>query len=88
MTTQMIRAAATLLAVLLAPAPVRGGEKVNVNTATREELLKLPEMNEARVKAILNYRVTEGELIQLEELELVPQVKPIFPKIKDHLVLE
>lgn len=88
MTTRTIRAAATLLAVLFAAVPALAGDKVNVNTATQAELLKLPEMNEARAKAILNYRATQGELIQLEELELVPQVKPIFAKIKDHLVLE
>ena len=88
MTTQTIRAAAALLAVLCAPGLVLAEHGINVNTASQEEIMKLPEMNEARAKAILNYRATQGELIQLEELELVPQVKPIFPKIKDHLVLE
>jgi DNA uptake protein ComE-like DNA-binding protein len=87
MTTQTIRAAA-LLAVLSAPGLALAEHGINVNTASQEEIMKLPEMNEARAKAILNYRATQGELIQLEELELVPQVKPIFPKIKDHLVLE
>jgi competence protein ComEA len=81
-----------VLAVALAFAPFAGRAadtgKLNVNTATEEELMKLPEMNEARARAIINYRKSTGELIQLEELELVPQVKPIFPKIKDLLVLE
>lgn len=88
MNGKAIRIVAALAALALAPAEALAGEKINVNTADEAALMKLPEMNEARVKAILNYRATQGELIQLEELELVPQVKPIFPKIKDHLVLE
>lgn len=79
---------AAALAGLLAASLALADSKVNINTATEAELKKLPEMNEARAKAIVNYRKNTGELIQLEELELIPQVKPIFPKLKDHLVLE
>ena len=79
---------ATLAAALVGPAVTLAEHKLNINTADDKALLKLPEMNEARAKAIVNYRKNTGELIQLEELELIPQVKPIFPKLKDHLVLE
>lgn len=75
-----------LAAFVLADAAAE--EKINVNTATEAELRKLPEMTEARAKAILNYRTGNGELIQLEELKLIPQVLPIYDKIKDRLVLE
>ena len=86
-TTRSIVAA--LFAVTLAvPSLALAAGKVNINTATEAELLKLPEMNEAKAKAIVNYRKNTGDLIQLEELELIPQVKPIFPKLKDLLVLE
>ncbi|MGH7802989.1 MAG: ComEA family DNA-binding protein, partial [Candidatus Binatia bacterium] len=78
--------AAALVAALALPALAE--HKLNINTADEKALLKLPEMNEARAKAIVNYRKNTGDLIQLEELELIPQVKPIFPKLKDHLVLE
>jgi len=79
-------AAAVFLAWL---APMAAADhKININTATEAELMKLPEMNQARAKAILGYRKNSGELIQLEELELLTNVKPIFAKIKDHLVLE
>ena len=84
-TRTSIRVAALALALAL---PASAEHKLNINTAVEADLMKLPEMNEARAKAIVNYRKNTGELIQLEELELIPQVKPIFPKIKDHLVLE
>jgi DNA uptake protein ComE-like DNA-binding protein len=65
-----------------------GADKLNVNTAAEADLMKLPEMTEARAKAIISYRKSTGELIQREELELIPQVKPIYPKIKDLVVVE
>ena len=80
--------AAALVAALLAPVASLAEHKLNINTADEKALLKLPEMNEARAKAIVNYRKNTGELIQLDELELIPQVKPIYPKLKGHLVLE
>ena len=79
---------AVLATALVSPAATLAEDKLNINTADEKALLKLPEMNEARARAIVNYRKNTGELIQLEELELIPQVKPIFPKLKDHLVLE
>lgn len=63
-------------------------DKVNVNTASAAELKQLPEMNDARSTAIVNYRKSTGEFIQVDELELIPQVKPIYGKIKDHVVVE
>lgn len=88
MKTRITAAGALACAILLAPALAAADHQLNVNTATEAELMKLPEMNEARAKAIVNYRASEGELIQLEELELLTNVKPIYPKIKNHLVLE
>lgn len=76
---------AVLASCLLAGAAGRldAGDKVNVNTAAEADLMKLPEMSEARAKAIISYRQSTGEFIQVEELELIPQVKPIYPKIKN-----
>jgi len=65
-----------------------GADKVNINTATEQDLAKLPEMNEARAKGIINYRKSTGEFIQIDELELIPQVKPIYSKIKDLVSVE
>ncbi|MEA2624047.1 MAG: Helix-hairpin-helix motif [Candidatus Binatota bacterium] len=75
-------------AAFLAP-PLRAADaKIDVNSATEEELKKLPGMNEARAKAIVNYRKNTGELIQLEELKLIPQVKPIYDQIAGRLTVE
>jgi len=49
---------------------------------------KLPEMTEARAKGIIGYRKSNGEFIQIDELELIPQVKPIYGKIKDLVTVE
>lgn len=86
----MRRTRALSAAAFLACAPLAAtaDHKININTATEAELMKLPEMNAARAKAIIGYRANSGELIQLEELELLTNVKPIFAKIKPHLVLE
>jgi DNA uptake protein ComE-like DNA-binding protein len=88
MKTTILAAALGATLSLAAPVTSLAEHKLNINTADEKAILKLPEMNEARAKAIVNYRKNTGDLIQLEELELIPQVKPIFPKLKDHLVLE
>lgn len=76
------------LVAAAAPARVGAAEKLNINTASDQDLMKLPEMNEARAKAIVSYRKSTGEFIQIDELELIPQVKPIYPKIKDLVTAE
>jgi len=75
-------------ALVWAAALAAGADKLNINTASDQDFMKLPEMNEARAKAIVGYRKSTGEFIQVEELELIPQVKPIYPKIKDLVVVE
>ena len=80
-------AAALFLAAVLAT-PLRAADKVNVNTASEADLMKLPEMTEARAKAIITYRKSTGEFIQIDELELIPQVKPIYAKLKDLVSVE
>ena len=86
----MKRVALVLLTLALGGAPSFAAEagKLDVNKATEKELLALPEMTEARAKAILSYRQGNGELIQLEELKVIPQVAPIYDKIKDRLTVE
>ena len=77
-----------ILAATLVGGAVLAGDKVNINTATAEDLKKLPEINDARAGAIVTYRKSTGEFIQIDELELIPQVKPIYAKIKDLVVVE
>jgi len=77
-----------ILAGTFAQASLFAAGKVNVNTASEQELLTLPDMTVARARAVINYRDSTGELIQVEELELIPQVKPIYPKLKGLVVVE
>ena len=77
-----------ILAATLVGGAALAGDKVNINTATADELKKLPEINDARAGAIVTYRKSTGEFIQVDELELIPQVKPIYAKIKDLVVVE
>jgi competence protein ComEA len=79
---------AALAGVMLFPGILPAADKLNLNAATEQDLLKLPEMTEARAKAIVGYRKSSGEFIQVDELELIPQVKPIYGKIKDLVAVE
>jgi competence protein ComEA len=79
---------AILVTALVAPALALEQKALNVNTATEEQLMTLPGMTPARAIAILNYRQANGELIQLEELTLIPQVAPIYDDIKERLTVD
>lgn len=69
--------------------PATSGEKrLNINAATEEDLMKIPKMTTARAKAILIHRKGHGEFIQLRELQMIPNVSPIYDGIKDKLALE
>ena len=46
-------------------------EPLNLNSATREELLQLPFLSEAQVDSLLSYRTRKGALLSLGELQLV-----------------
>jgi DNA uptake protein ComE-like DNA-binding protein len=78
----------SLLGAAMIPRSTCAADKVNINTASEQELMKLPDMNEARAKGVVGYRKSTGEFIQVDELELIPQVKPIYSKIKDLVVVE
>ncbi len=87
-TNRWWKASAALLSAILLTGTVAAADKLNLNKASVDELKKLPEMNDARAIAIINHRKSTGEFIQVEELELIPQVKPIYPKIKDLVSVE
>jgi len=87
-TNRWCKIPASLLGVALLAGTVSAADKLNLNKATVDDLKKLPEMNDARATAIINHRKSTGEFIQIEELELIPQVKPIYPKLKDLVSVE
>lgn len=61
-------------------------KKVNINTASKEELLTIPGVGEAKASAILAYRQEHGSFSSLEELKKVDGIKDgVFSKMKDHI---
>lgn len=63
--------------------------KVNLNTASKEELMSLPGIGEARALAILSYRQEIGGFSTVEELKQIAGIKDgIFSRIKDYIVID
>ena len=60
--------------------------KVNLNTASKEELLTLSGIGDVRAQAILKYREEHGEFRSIEELMEVEGIKKgTFQKLKDQI---
>jgi competence protein ComEA len=64
------------------------GEKVNINTASAEELDKLPEIGPVKAQAIVDYRKANGKFSSIEDVMKVSGIKEgTFAKIKDYIVV-
>ena len=63
--------------------------RVNINRASKEALMTLPGIGEAKADAILAYRQTEGDFESVESLMQVPGIKEgVFAKIKDRISID
>lgn len=61
---------------------------VNLNTATKEQLMELPGIGESRADDILRYRESVGGFRTIEEIMQVPGIKDAgFQKIKDRITV-
>ncbi len=49
---------------------------VNINTATKEELMTLKSVGEKRAQEIINYRTKNGPFKSVDDLEKVPGIGP------------
>lgn len=68
-----------------APAPV---EKVNLNTATSEQLQSIPGIGPTTAKSILEHRSRVGKFSKIEEIINVKGIgEKKFQKIKDRLAV-
>ena len=69
-------------------APVEGTEKINLNTATSEELQTLPGIGQTRAQDIVAYRTANGDFQQIEDIQEVSGIGPvIFAKIEPYITV-
>lgn len=60
--------------------------RVNINTATKDELMTLPGIGESKADVILQYREEHGNFQTIEELMEIQGIKEgVFNKIKDSI---
>ncbi len=63
-------------------------EKININTATAEQLQTLPGIGPALAKTIIEHRTKSGKFSRIEELINVKGIgEKKFQKIKDRLIV-
>lgn len=61
-------------------------DKVNLNTASKEQLLTLPGIGESRADAILAYREKKGTFSKIEDIMKIEGIKNgMFEKLKDKI---
>ena len=64
------------------------GEKININTATAEELDRLPGIGPTKAKAIVDYRNQNGPFQTIQDIEKVKGIKAgSFAKIQDYITV-
>src|SRR3990167_1770114 len=68
--------------------PVQDG-KIDINSASLDDLTRLPGIDEYRAKMIDAYRYTYGPFETIDDLKRVPDITPeIYGRIKDHVRIE
>lgn len=61
---------------------------VNLNTATKEELMTLPGIGEAKAEAVIAYRQEQGGFSAIEDIMNISGIKEaVFSKIKDRITV-
>ncbi|RAX57575.1 DNA-binding protein [Helicobacter monodelphidis] len=62
---------------------------ININTATKEELVKLKGIGEKKAEAIIEYRTQQGAFKSIEEIQKVRGIGPKqFESIKNEITVD
>ena len=80
-----VRIAMSILLIIMLALPVflMAGEKINLNTATLEELMTLDRIGPKYAQRIIDYRDTYGPFEKIEDIMKVKGIgKGTFQKIK------
>lgn len=71
-----------------AAAPLRPGERVDVNRASEHELERLPGIGPALAREIVHSREVHGDFVWVDDLRRVPGVGPaLLERLRDRLML-
>jgi competence protein ComEA len=63
--------------------------KININTATAEQIELLPGIGAAKAKAIVDYRSTNGNFKKIEDLQNIKGIKEKkTEQFKDYIIFE
>ncbi|MEE9150984.1 MAG: helix-hairpin-helix domain-containing protein [Thermoplasmata archaeon] len=78
-----------VISVLMVPVYLIGGEKINLNTATLEELTKLKRIGPVYAQRIIDYREKYGPFERIEDLMKVKGIgQKTFDANKDIITVE
>ena len=65
------------------------GEKININTASEADLIRLPEIGKTKAKAIIDYRTKHGPFAKIDDIKKVDGIKEsVFATIKNSIVVK
>lgn len=67
---------------------LENNQKVNINTATKEELMKLSNIGESKAEKIIDYRTANGNFTSIEDIKKVSGIgDKLYDSIKENITV-